>query len=124
MNCTVLPCEEAPEQRHCQQPDPVDPSVPPNEISSKPLSNDDVLNSFRQAEDGALIEQLAALGADTAGKSHEDLAQDAYSRFISAVTPLNIGQIDAGASFDRFGEGQSAWVYNSGSPEPVPTDQT
>ncbi|KAL8684879.1 MAG: hypothetical protein Q9224_006087, partial [Gallowayella concinna] len=119
-----LPCEEAPEQRHCQQPDP-DPPLPQpsptNDISSKPLTPNDVLNSFRQTEAGALAGQVAGLGENTGGKSKDDLVQLAYNHFQSSMIALDLANVDAQASFQRFEQGQSALIYIDGRPSPVET---
>ena len=119
MMTVVLPCEDSPDQIQCQPADPVEPSLPPNEISSKALTPDDVLSAFKETEYGVLAEQLAALGENTTGKSQEALVQDAYAQFQSSMATLDIGQIDAKASFDTFEQGQSAWAYYPDSISPV-----
>ncbi|KAI4255201.1 MAG: hypothetical protein L6R42_006842, partial [Xanthoria sp. 1 TBL-2021] len=108
-----IPCEEAPEQLHCQQPDP-EPPLPTNDISSKPLTQDDVLSYFKQTETGALTELVAALGQDTAGKSKEELVDAAYTQFTSTMTTLDIEKVDPKTSFESFEQGPAAWTYFDG----------
>ncbi|KAL8643625.1 MAG: hypothetical protein Q9226_008231 [Calogaya cf. arnoldii] len=110
----LLPCEDAPEQIHCQEPDPEPPS-PPNELSSKPLTSADVLSYFQATEIGALTQQVAALGQDTTGKSREQLVDVAYGQFTATMTSLNIEKVDPQASFGSFEQGPAAWKYVGGA---------
>ncbi|KAL8725216.1 MAG: hypothetical protein Q9166_007498, partial [cf. Caloplaca sp. 2 TL-2023] len=114
----LLPCEDGPEQPHCQQPDPVDPT-PPNDISSKPLTQDDVLQAFKQTEYEQLVERLAALGESTEGKSQDELVQVGYGRFQSTMVTLDIDHIDPKASLDSFEKGPEALTYFSDESTPV-----
>lgn len=107
------PCEEHPEQPHCQQPEPPQPPPQPtNEISSRPLTPDEVRGSFQQTEMGALIERVAALGYPTSGKSKDELVQMAYGRFEGEMARLDLGQVNVQASFANFESG--AWTYLDG----------
>ncbi|KAL8912813.1 MAG: hypothetical protein Q9171_002271 [Xanthocarpia ochracea] len=117
----LLPCEDAPEQIHCQDPDPEPPASPPNEISSRPLTPNEVLNAFRQTETSGLVELVGSLGESTAGKTKDQLVEVAYNRFTSAMKTLRIGKINAEASFARFQEGPSALTYIDGSGPPPAT---
>ncbi|KAL8857383.1 MAG: hypothetical protein Q9178_006010 [Gyalolechia marmorata] len=112
---------DAPEQIHCQNPDSEPPASPPNEISSRPLTPNEVLNSFRQIEFSGLVELVGSLGESTAGKTKDQLVQVAYDRFVSAMATLRIGKINAEASFARFEEGPSALTYIDGSGPPPAT---
>ncbi|KAI4245056.1 MAG: hypothetical protein L6R40_002655 [Gallowayella cf. fulva] len=107
------PCEEHPEQPHCQQPEPPQPPPQPtNEISSRPLTPDEVRGSFQQTEMGALIERVAALGYPTSGKSKDELVQMAYGRFEGEMARLDLGQVNVQASFANFESG--AWTEQIG----------
>ena len=106
-----MPCEDAPEQPHCQGPDPVDPTTP-STISAKPLTHDDILKAYQGAEYGVLVEKLDSVGENTADKTQEELALAAFTQFEQEQVVLNIGQVDAKASFDGFGNGQGAWAYS------------
>ena len=125
---TGLPCEDAPDQPHCLQPDPVDPTpipsptpTPPSTISSKPLTHEDVLNAFKQADYGVLAEKLSSQGVNVTDKTQEELVQSAYSKFEESMVVLDIEHVDAKASFDAFEKGQEAWAYVEGTD--VPKDQ-
>ncbi|KAI4191720.1 MAG: hypothetical protein LQ348_003449 [Seirophora lacunosa] len=110
-----LPCEEAPEQPHCTEPDPPTPAPPApsptNRISSTPLKPDQVRNAFSQMEYGALAEILGSLGVNTSGKSQADLVDAAWTQFSAAMGNLDLGQVNAGASFANFEAGSQAWTY-------------
>ncbi|KAL9578251.1 MAG: hypothetical protein Q9212_005829 [Teloschistes hypoglaucus] len=120
------PCEEHPEQVHCQSPPedpspaPEDPPPPPspspqptNEISSTPLSPDQVRAAFSKIEYGNLASILRDLGDDTNGKSQADLVGMAWNRFEAAMGNLDLGQVDAARSVAGWESGQDAWVYYS-----------
>ena len=107
-----MPCEQAPDQIHCQpEPDP----NPPNSISSRPLANDDILNAYRAAEYSVLAEKLTSVGVNTTGKTKEELVQLAFTRYKVELAVLDIGNVDAKASFNNFGSGRTAWAYKPGS---------
>ncbi|KAL8813011.1 MAG: hypothetical protein Q9200_000598 [Gallowayella weberi] len=110
-----LPCEEHPEQPHCQQPDPPSPPTPalqpPNRISSTPLTPNQVYNAFSQIPLSNLIETLSSLGENTAGRSQADLVNAANARFEASMGNLDLGQVDAAASFANFEAGQDFWTY-------------
>lgn len=106
-----LPCEDAPEQPHCQDPDP-DPVDPPSTISTKPLSHDDIFKAYSEAEYGVLVEKLDSVGENTTDKTQEELVQAAFAQFEKEQVVLNIEQVDAKASFDAFEKGQEAWAYS------------
>ncbi|KAL8705968.1 MAG: hypothetical protein Q9201_000962 [Fulgogasparrea decipioides] len=117
-----FPCEDAPEQPHCQQPEPSpDPSPDPdppqpqpqptNDISSTSLTPDQVHQAFYQIPYGSLVELVASFGEDTSGKSQADLVAVAWSRFEASMGNLDIGQVDAAASLANFEQGQGSWVY-------------
>ncbi|KAI4099950.1 MAG: hypothetical protein L6R37_005746 [Teloschistes peruensis] len=118
VNMRYLPCEEHPEQPHCQQPPPDDPSPPPppppqptNDISSTPLSPDQVHAAFAKIEYGNLASILRELGDDTNGKSQADLVSMAWNRFEAAMGNLDLGQVDAARSLEGWEEGEEGWVY-------------
>ncbi|KAL9012061.1 MAG: hypothetical protein Q9173_003141 [Seirophora scorigena] len=112
-----LPCEDAPEQLHCTEPDPPTPAPPApsptNRISSTPLKPDQVRNAFSQIEYGALAEILRSLGVNTSGKSQADLVDAAWTQFSASMGNLDLGQVNAGASFANFEAGSQAWTYYS-----------
>ncbi|KAL8849394.1 MAG: hypothetical protein Q9221_005632 [Calogaya cf. arnoldii] len=111
----LLPCEDAPEQIHCQPTDPdPEPLTPPNEISSTPLTATDVLSRFQQTEIGALTEQVAALGQEITGMSREQLVDVAYGQFTSTMASLAIERVDPKASFGTFEQGPAGWKYVDG----------
>ncbi|KAI4243920.1 MAG: hypothetical protein LQ352_006946 [Teloschistes flavicans] len=110
------PCEERPDQKFCQDPpDPPPPSPPPpqptNDISSTPLTPDQVHAALSRIESGNLAAVLRSLGEDTSGKSAADLVAAAWNRFEAAMGNLDLGQVDAAGSAARWEEGQGSWVY-------------
>ncbi|KAL9596298.1 MAG: hypothetical protein Q9219_005893 [cf. Caloplaca sp. 3 TL-2023] len=113
----LLPCEEHPEQPHCNPPDPpYEPPPPPqpqptNTISSKPLTPDEVHTALSQIEYGALAQLLSSLGEDTNGKSQSDLVDAAWRQFEASMGNLDLGQVNAAACFDSYEGGPEAWVY-------------
>lgn len=52
------------------------------------------------------------MGENTTDKTQEELAQAAFTQFEQEQVVLNIGQVDAKASFDGFESGQGAWAYS------------
>ncbi|KAL8961960.1 MAG: hypothetical protein Q9193_001561 [Seirophora villosa] len=82
-------------------------------ISSTPLKPDQVRNAFSQMEYGALAEILRSLGVNTSGKSQADLVDAAWTQFSAAMGNLDLGQVNAGASFANFEAGSQAWTYYS-----------
>ncbi|KAL8821069.1 MAG: hypothetical protein Q9223_000831 [Gallowayella weberi] len=100
---------------HCQQPDPPSPPTPalqpPNRISSTPLTPNQVYNAFSQIPLSNLIETLSSLGENTAGRSQADLVNAANARFEASMGNLDLGQVDAAASFANFEAGQDFWTY-------------
>lgn len=115
---TGLPCEDAPEQIHCnpepEEPPPPPPSPPPNRISSTPLSPDQVRTAFWQVPVASLAETLSSLGENTAGKSQADLVDAAWAHFSATMGNIDLGQVDAKASFANFEAGPGAWTYYYG----------
>ncbi|KAI4204887.1 MAG: hypothetical protein LQ346_001552 [Caloplaca aetnensis] len=110
-----LPCEEAPEQIHCvSDPDPdppLPPPSPPNRISSTPLTPDQVRSAFWQVPVAALAETLTSLGENTQGRSQADLVEAAWTHFSATMGNIDLGQVDAKASFANFEAGPGAWTY-------------
>ncbi|KAL8660758.1 MAG: hypothetical protein Q9202_006225 [Teloschistes flavicans] len=96
-------------------PDPPPPSPPPpqptNDISSTPLTPDQVHAALSRIESGNLAAVLRSLGEDTSGKSAADLVAAAWNRFEAAMGNLDLGQVDAAGSAARWEEGQGSWVY-------------
>ncbi|CAL8584125.1 hypothetical protein XPA_009730 [Xanthoria parietina] len=110
-----LPCEDHPEQIHCQQqPDPPPPPPPPtNPISSTPISPDQAYNSLHRIPQPDLAALLSALGIDTTSRawSQSELAEEAWTQYQASMGNLDLGSVDAGASYGRFAEGAQAWTY-------------
>ncbi|KAL8711663.1 MAG: hypothetical protein Q9220_004073 [cf. Caloplaca sp. 1 TL-2023] len=110
----VYPCDEYPDQPHCQpHPDPDPPTPPPNDISSTPLTPDQVRIAFSQVPVASLSEILRSLGENTDGKSQADLVNIAWNQFSASMGNLDIGQVNAAASFATFEQGLGSWVYYS-----------
>lgn len=75
------------------------------------MKPDQVRNAFSQMEYGALAEILGSLGVNTSGKSQADLVDAAWTQFSAAMGNLDLGQVNAGASFANFEAGSQAWTY-------------
>ncbi|KAL8916645.1 MAG: hypothetical protein Q9208_008404 [Pyrenodesmia sp. 3 TL-2023] len=114
----LVPCEQAPEQIHCnpdtEEPPPPPPPPPPNRISSTALSPDRVRTAFSQMPVASLAEILSSLGENTAGKSQADLVNAAWTHFAATMGNIDLGQVDAKASFANFEAGPGAWTYYGG----------
>ena len=116
MRHPVLTCDDNPDQPQCATPDPP-PLVPPPaymfNVSSTPLSPDQVHSALRWIEFNALSAVLTSFGEDTAGKSQADLIAVAWMHFEARMGNLDLGQVDAAASYPTFEQGYDAWVYYS-----------
>lgn len=125
----VLPCEDNPDggvycpSQPTPAPDPPSPPPPPppNDISSTPLTPDQVHNALWQIPYDSLAAVLTSLGEDTSGRSQADLVSAAYNRFEAAMGNLDLGQVDAAASFPNFERGMDAWTYTANHYDTVPT---
>ncbi|KAI4157770.1 MAG: hypothetical protein L6R39_000601 [Caloplaca ligustica] len=125
----LLPCEDNPDggvycpSQPTPAPDPPSPPPPPppNDISSTPLTPDQVHNALWQIPYDSLAAVLTSLGEDTSGRSQADLVSAAYNRFEAAMGNLDLGQVDAAASFPNFERGMDAWTYTANHYDTVPT---
>ncbi len=62
----------------------------------------------------SLAEILSSLGENTAGRSQADLVNAAWTHFSATMGNIDLGQVDAVASFANFEAGPGAWTYYGG----------
>lgn len=75
------------------------------------LTPDQAHDALWRIDVGVLAHILSTLGVDVSGSGQDDLVAKAWLRFEPKMGELDIGSVDARASFDYFDEGQSSWTY-------------
>ncbi|KAL8961311.1 MAG: hypothetical protein Q9183_005323 [Haloplaca sp. 2 TL-2023] len=112
MAVPIEDCDEYPVSPGCQPYEPPPPREPTKEISSTPLTMDQVRESLGKVDSGTLTQALNSLGKDTAGKTQGELAEMAYQAFVAEKARLDLDHVDAAASFATFELGSDAWAYS------------
>ncbi|KAL8780873.1 MAG: hypothetical protein Q9213_006263 [Squamulea squamosa] len=109
-------CNEYGASTDCQPYEPPPPPPEPTkEISSTPLSSDQVHVALGKVDSGTLTQALTSLGKETANKSQAELAEAAYQEFVAEKARLDLEHVDPAASLALFEQGNDAWAYSGGS---------
>ena len=108
-------CDEFSVSQDCQPYEPPPPPEPTKEISSTPLTADQVHAALGKVDSGTLTQALNSLGKDTAGKTQGELAEAAYQEFVAEKARLDLEHVNAAASLANFEQGSGAWAYSGGT---------